>query len=223
MRLWDLNTFTTKALLSGHSKDVLSVAFSQDNRLIISGGMDKRMIFWNIKGEEKFRSDDFDGWVSSIKHITQDKESSIAVGSWDSKIRFFDKELNKTKTIEALDYGVVKIDSDDDGEFLFVGQKNGTVKIWNLSSEGGNDSLKQTLEVNADLNDLSYEPKFFQIITLATSKGLVIKDIKRNNEIVKKAPSNAACVCLAWDATKTYVFAGFTDGVIRVYKYAEDK
>jgi guanine nucleotide-binding protein subunit beta-2-like 1 protein len=189
--------------------------------MIISGGMDKRMILWNIKGEEKFRSEDFDGWVSSIGHITQDKASTLAVGSWDSKIRFFDSELNKVKTIDALDYGVVKIDSDDEGEFLFVGQKNGTVKIWNLAGENQQDSLKQTIEGNSDLYDLSYEPKYFHVITLATAKGLVIKEIKRSKVGITKEFNKAACLSLAWDATKTYLFAGFSDGVIRVFKYSE--
>lgn len=220
--MWDLTTYTSKALLSGHTKDVLSVAFSQDNRMILSGGMDKKMILWNSKGEEKFRSEDFDGWVSTISHIRQDKDSLLAVGSWDSKVRFFDSELKLTKSIEALDYGVVKVDSDDEGEFLFVGQKNGTVKIWNLGVEGQGDTLKQSFDVNADINDLVYEPKFFQVITLATSKGLVIREIKKNNEVVKSFGKNA-CTALAWDATRTYLFAGFTDGVIRVFKYSEDK
>ena len=191
--------------------------------MIISGGMDKKMILWNIKGEEKFRSEDFDGWVSTIGHVSQasDKSSTLAVGSWDSKIRFFDTELNKTKTIEALDYGVVKIDSDEEGEFLFVGQKNGNVKIWNLAAQGENDSLKQTLDTGADLYDLSYEPKYFHVITLATAEGLVIKEIKRTNVGIKKEYKNAACLSLAWDATKTFLFAGFSDGVIRVFKYSD--
>lgn len=222
LRLWDLTNYTTKALLSGHTKDVLSVAFSQDNRMIISGGMDKRMILWNIKGEEKFRSEDFDGWVSSIGHITQDKNPTLAVGSWDSKVRFFDQEVNKTKSIDALDYGVVKIDSDDEGEFLFVGQKNGSVKIWNLAADGQTDTLKQTIDSGSDLYDISYEPKYFHVISLATADGLQIKEIKNSqNEGLNFKYKNAACLSLAWDAKKNYLFAGFTDGVIRVYKFSQ--
>lgn len=194
--------------------------------MIISGGMDKKMILWNIKGEEKFRSEDFDGWVSTISNVTQDKNASLAVGSWDSKVRFFDSELNKTKTIDTLDYGVVKVESDDEGEFLFIGQKNGSIKIWNLSADGQADSLKSTLDANADLYDLSYEPKYFHVISLATSEGLVIKQIKetkeKTNTAVVKKFKNAACLCLAWDSTRTYLFAGFSDGVIRVFKYSEN-
>jgi len=82
------------------------------------------------------------------------------------------------------------------------------------------DTLKQTLEINADLNSLSYETKYFTVISLATSKGLSIREIKGNNEIYSKVyGNNVQCLSLAWDSTKTYLFAGFSDGLIRVYKF----
>lgn len=224
LRLWDLSTMTTKQLFTGHTKDVLSVAFSQDNRMIISGSMDKTMRLWNIKGEEKFNYNNFDGWVSTISHIRQDKDGLLAVGSWDSKVRIFDKDINLNRAIGEQDYGIVAIDSDEEGEFLFVGQKNGSVKIWNIGSNGESDTLKQTIDANADLYDLSYVSKYFTVISLATSKGLVIREIKGNYEgVVKTYGKNNACLCLAWDSTRTYLFAGFTDGVIRVFKYSELK
>ena len=37
LRLWDLNSGSTTRRFVGHSKDVLSVAFSVDNRQIVSG------------------------------------------------------------------------------------------------------------------------------------------------------------------------------------------
>lgn len=41
LRLWDLNNGVSTRRFEGHSKDVLSVAFSVDNRQIISGSRDK--------------------------------------------------------------------------------------------------------------------------------------------------------------------------------------
>ena len=41
LRLWDLNTGTTTRRFVSHEKDVLSVAFSADNRQIVSGARDK--------------------------------------------------------------------------------------------------------------------------------------------------------------------------------------
>jgi len=188
--------------------------------MILSGGMDKTLRFWNTKGENKFVSNNFSGWVSSMCHVRQGKDSLLAVGSWDSKVRIFDGELAFNRGIDANDYAVVSMNSDDEGEYLFVGQKNGSVKIWNMATEQDqSDTLKQTLDINADLNALSYESKYFTILTLATSKGISIREIKGNNEIYGKTyGNNVQCLSLAWDNSKEYLFAGFTDGVIRVYK-----
>jgi guanine nucleotide-binding protein subunit beta-2-like 1 protein len=221
LRLWDLSTMTTRQLFTGHTKDVLTVAFSQDNRMILSGGMDKTLRFWNIKGDNKHTSNQFNGWVSSICSVKQGKDSLFAVGAWDSKVRLFDSELSFNRGIEAQDYAVVSMNSDDEGEYLFVGQKNGAVKIWNLASDNNEaDTLKQTLDINADLNALSFESSHFTLLSLATSKGLSIREIKGNNEIYSKSyGNNVGCLSLAWDNDKTHLFAGFSDGIIRVYKF----
>jgi guanine nucleotide-binding protein subunit beta-2-like 1 protein len=221
LRLWDLNTMTTRKLFTGHTKDVLSVAFSQDNRMILSGGMDKTLRFWNTLGDNKFTSNQFNGWVSSICNVKQGKDSILAIGSWDNKVRIFDNELSFNRGIENSDYAVVGINSDDDGEYLFVGHKNGSVKIWNLAGENNeSDTLKQTLEINADLNAISFESTYFTLISLATSKGLSIREIKGNNEIFGKSyGNNVSCLSLAWDQNKNHLFAGFSDGVIRVYRF----
>lgn len=217
-------------VFTGHTKDVLAVSISVDNRMIISGGMDKTMRFWNLKGENKYTSTNFNSWVSSMCHVRQDKDSQIAVGSWDSKVRIFDHELNYNRSIDALEYAVVSMTSDDDGEYLFVGQKNGSVKIYNLAAnQNESDTLKQEFDIHADLNALSYESKFFTVISLATSKGISVRDIKGEVELYDRSYTTKgtkegkvnyyACNCLAWDPTKTYLFAGFTDGIIRVYKF----
>merc|ERR1711959_149492 len=54
LRLWDLNTGLTTRRFVGHSKDVLSVAFSADNRQIVSGSRDKTIKLWNTLGECKY-------------------------------------------------------------------------------------------------------------------------------------------------------------------------
>ncbi len=51
--------------------------------MIISGGMDNTMRIWNSKGENKFTSDDFNGWVSCMSLINKGKDSQLlAVGKY---------------------------------------------------------------------------------------------------------------------------------------------
>jgi myo-inositol-hexaphosphate 3-phosphohydrolase len=91
--------------------------------------------------------------------------------------------------------------TDEEGEFLFVGEKNGNVKIWNMSTGPDGDTLKQTIDVATSLNCLSFETKYFSVISLATGKGLLIRDIKNNFDIFKFQPElHVTCLSLAWDA-----------------------
>jgi guanine nucleotide-binding protein subunit beta-2-like 1 protein len=54
IRLWDLRKGQTIKRFVSHSRDVLAVSFSPDNRQIASGGRDKNLKIWNTVGECKF-------------------------------------------------------------------------------------------------------------------------------------------------------------------------
>lgn len=46
VQLWDLNSTTLLKTFTGHSKGVRSLAFSPNNNLLITGGLDKRLLLW---------------------------------------------------------------------------------------------------------------------------------------------------------------------------------
>lgn len=73
IRLWDVQTSKSDLIFKGHTKDVLSVAFSHDERLIFSGSMDNTLKYWNTKGDLRFDNTQFRGWVSSILNIKKGK------------------------------------------------------------------------------------------------------------------------------------------------------
>lgn len=58
----------------GHSKDVLSVAFSSDNRQIVSASRDRSIKLWNTLGECKFTiiEDGHTEWVSCVSIESHD-------------------------------------------------------------------------------------------------------------------------------------------------------
>lgn len=222
LRLWDLATYKCKQVFVGHTKDVLSCSFSSDSRVIYSGGMDRTVKIWNVQGKNQYTATDFNGWVSSLTNIKQGKEGPlIAVGSWDSKVRIFDKDFKLIKGIGSIDYPVVSMSTDEDGEFLFLAEKNGSIKIWGLGAENQADELKQQYDIGADLFAINYEHKYFGVFSVGSANGLTIKDISEGKDLFTfNYGKNVACHCLAFDPTKRYLFAGFTDGAIRVYKFS---
>jgi len=172
LRLWEYPFTEKPTVFTGHTKDVLSCHFGANNRVIYSGSMDKTVKIWNVKGELKYTGTDFNGWVSCLTPIQGGKESSMmAVGSWDNKVRIFDKDFKLIKGIGSIDYPVVSMSVDDEsGEFLFVAEKNGSIKIWALGGENQADNSNNTttLELTSSLltTNLSTHPS--SLLVLAT-------------------------------------------------------
>ena len=220
IRLWDIPTSKSDLIFKGHTKDVLSVAFSHDERLIFSGSMDNSLKYWNTKGELRYDNNQFGGWVSCILNISKGKTNYIAVGCWDGTVKILNSEYNLDKEIPGGEYAVTSLSTDDDGEFLFIAYKNGTVKVWNYEEEASGkeeDNVKQSIETGVDINAILFESKFFEIYAIGTSKGLQIRKVKGEKKPVFQ-DNYGACLSLCYDKSKDYLFAGYADGTIRVYK-----
>ena len=220
IRLWDIPTSKSDLLFKGHTKDVLSVAFSHDERLIFSGAMDNSLKYWNTKGDLRYDNNQFRGWVSCILNIAKGKTNYIAVGCWDGTVKILNSEYNVDKEIPGGEYAVTSLSTDDDGDFLFIAYKNGTVKVWNIvenSTGQEEENIKQVIETGVDINTILFESKFFEIFAIGTSKGLQIRKVKGEKKPVFEDKSGA-CLSLTYDKSKNYLFAGFADGTIKVYK-----
>ena len=223
IRLWDVATFKSDLIFKGHTKDVLSVGFSHDERLIFSGGMDNSLKYWNTKGDLKYDNNQFKGWVSCILNIEKGKNHYIAVGCWDGSVKLLNNEYNIDREIPGEDYAVTSLSTDEEGDFLFVAYKNGTVKVLNIQDNAENE-VKQTIEAGVDINAILFETKFFEIFAIGTSKGLQIRKVKGEKEKDKKPvfeDPSGACLSLCYNKSKSYLFAGFSNGVIKVYKTSD--
>ena len=217
-RLWDIPTFTTQKILAQHSKDVLAVSFSQNERVIFTGAMDRTLKYWNTQGEMKHSNSAFKGWVTSIVNINKGKEHYMAVGCMDGDVSILDHEYSIIRTIKGEEYGVTSLSASDEGDFLFVGYKNGVVKLFALANDPqGEDVLKQTIETNVDVNAISFNSSHFAIVALGTSAGLQIRNVKKGTIAYENKDIKSPCLSLAYDESKKYLFAGHADGTIRVY------
>ena len=182
--------------------------------------MDNSLKYWNTKGDLRYDNTQFNGWVSCILNIQKGKNNYIAVGCWDGTVKILNSEYNLDREIPGGEYAVTSLSTDDDGDFLFIGYKDGTVVVYNIQderSENEEDNIKQKIETGVDINAILFESKFFEIFAIGTSKGLQIRKVKGEKKPVFE-DKFGACLSLCYDKSKSYLFAGFIDGTIRVYK-----
>merc|ERR1712216_581487 len=100
----------------GHSKDVLSVAFSTDTRQIVSGARDKTVKLWNTLGECKYTI------------------SVIVSCGWDKLVKVWSLTNCKLRTNLYGHAGYLNtVTVSPDGSLCASGGKDGTAMLWDLN------------------------------------------------------------------------------------------
>jgi guanine nucleotide-binding protein subunit beta-2-like 1 protein len=90
---------TTRQFTS-HTKDVLSVAFSADNRQIVSGSRDKTIKLWNTLAQCKYTigEDCHQDWVSTVRFSPSNTNPVIVSAGWDKIVKVWNLANCRLKT-----------------------------------------------------------------------------------------------------------------------------
>jgi len=232
LRLWDLNYGRTEKVFTGHRNDVLSVAFSPDNRQIVSGSRDRSIRLWNTVGECKCIIDEstyqypHTDWVSSVEFSPNPHNPVVVSGSWDKTIKIW--TINKSFNLESTLVGhtgyINNVTISPDGSLCASGGKDGTVMLWDLNEQ----KHLYSMDGGDIVNQLAFSPNRFWLAA-GTDAGVRIFDLQSKrvettldkNSDVEFHPTdehiNPGCTSLSWSNDGNVLYAGYTDGLIRVW------
>ena len=234
IRLWNLKTAQTHKTLIGHTKDVLSVAFSPDNRQIASGSIDKSVKIWNVHGVCKFTVDQnpHTDWVSCVRYFHDVKQPIVVSASWDKTIKVWDNAvMSLMHTFVGHKAQINTLDLAPNTNFIASGGRDGKVNVWNLV-EGRH---LEEIDAESPVNVVLFASKVYWLV-VGTEKGIKVYDLphkkfidfyeapphasqmvgdasKKNHS---KPPALIGCTSLVWSKNQQHLYAGFTDGQIRV-------
>lgn len=240
LRLWALETGKTVFRFIGHTKDVLSVAFSTCNSKIVSGSRDKTCKIWNTLGKCKLDLTDHKDWVSCVRFSPStdpQKPTSLVVSAgWDKEVKVWVlRNVNNVNTVSLRTNlkghtGYINsVTVSPDGSLCASGGKDGTAMLWDLN-EGRHLS---SLEAGDVIHALAFSPMRYWLCA-ATATSIKIWDLESKicvdelkpefDKVVRGSDERASkaipiqCLSLCWSACGQYLYAGYTDNVIRVWQ-----
>jgi guanine nucleotide-binding protein subunit beta-2-like 1 protein len=202
----------------------LSVAFSADNRQIVSGSRDHSLKLWNTVGQCKYtlQEEGHNDWVSSVRFSPNSVSPVIVSGGWDKLVKVWSLENCKLRfNLVGHTLAVNTVTVSPDGSLCASGGKDGTAILWDLTE--GKQLYK--LEAGDAIHSLVFSPNRYWLVAATSSSikiwdlesKLLVDELRLEARPVGKNAQLPYSTCLAWSPDGSDLYAGFTDNVIRVY------
>ncbi|MBX9850250.1 MAG: caspase family protein [Cytophagaceae bacterium] len=161
---------------SGHV--VIAMAFSPDNKILATAGLDNNVILWDmISGTKMNTLKGHSNWVVSL--CFSPSGNYIASGSKDNTGKIWDvRSGSEIVSLKGHTGSVSSITYSPDGKSLATGSKDNSVKVWDAVSGIAIRSLGgHTKEVSS----VSFSPDGFKLASSGADLHLKIWDVQSGN------------------------------------------
>ena len=157
--LWDAETHQPIGQpLKGHSDQVLSIAFSPDDKTLASGSRDQTIIMWDVESQEPI-GQPFKGHSNQVTSVAFSPDGkTLASGSWDATIILWDMGTHQPtgQPLKGDNAPVNSVAFSPDGNTLASGSWENTIILWDMAS---GQPIGQPLKGhNAPVSSVAFSP-----------------------------------------------------------------
>jgi WD40 repeat protein len=128
------NSNLEKSVFSDTFGSILSVAFSPDGKLLVTGDANGEVRLWRVMdGEQLLTYGEHTGWVRSVSFSPDGQR--LASGSDDKTLKLWEVSTGKClQTIEGHTSGIQSVAFSPDGSTLASGSSDQTIKLWSAET-----------------------------------------------------------------------------------------
>jgi WD40 repeat protein len=201
--------------LRGHTKEILSLAWSPDGTRLASGSADGTLRLWEgSSGTPLFTSEDYMGWGIEVQWSPGGTRllswaSDYGIRLWDGRSVTLLHELGREEHPVHLDY-IHPVQWSPNGIWLTSRSVEGTVCLWN----GINGKLVSILGRN--MGDVFWSPDGTQLASYATETMQVWDESSGQSLQILQRGTNAWL--LEWSPDGKQLASGFKDGEVRLWE-----
>ena len=192
--------------LEGHSREVRSVSFSPDGKMIASAGEDAMIRLWSPNGRELKPPLKLKDSVTSVSFSPDSK--MIASGSKDGKVTLWNPDDNKHESWQAHDVPINSVSFSPDGQKIASAGAEPIIKLWNREDK----SLIPIKGHTGEVSSVSFSPNGEVIasasrdktVKLWSKEGKPLRTFKGHTDLVKSvsfSPDSKTLVSASEDGT----------------------
>jgi WD40 repeat protein/serine/threonine protein kinase len=138
VRLWNVATQQPCGEpLKGHTNFVMSVAFSPDSKLVVSGSGDNTVRLWNV-GTQQPCGKPLKGHTDRVACVAFSPDSMLVVsGSYDDTVRLWNVGTQQPcgKPLKGHTDRVISVAFSPDSMLVVSGSYDNTVRLWNVGTQ----------------------------------------------------------------------------------------
>ena len=132
--VWDAQRALPIRTISGHTREVVSVAISADGRTALSGGLDGTLKLWYLSTGREIRT--ISGHQSGLSSVSLSADGRTGLsGGYDKTLKLWDLSTGREiRTLSGHQHYVTSVVLSADGHTALSGSEDETLKLWDLST-----------------------------------------------------------------------------------------
>ena len=129
IRLWDVETGSTRFTFTGHKQTIRALAFSPNGKILASGENYQTIYLWDVTTGQQLTNSQTEATANTLQFSPDGK--TIVSGNYNGKIQLLDAHtlrllsthIGHTNWVNALMFS-------EDGKTLFSASRDGTILLW---------------------------------------------------------------------------------------------